>query len=327
MLYLISDYAAENPRRKIAELLRFEEESKCLHEMTADEVNAVTSKWTAVNLQTAVGYKLKISQYIDWLKKKGVDSSFDPKDVVIPIKKEPQAEIYSTKDIRRYYEILEIAALKSGMASTLTFKMTKAAGILAFYGLSDQQILDIRLLDVTENGVAGYDLPLTKADIDCLLDYKNLQVFENRKPLFGSRYIRTANPDIPATVEYLNRPLLTLEIDPKYDYIIDALRTSKLNLYGKFDRAYHEEKKHTIKILTTRQAPQQWFADIFKLGQNQLIKRKKEYVAYRDLRDSLETNILTQEEREYVINRINTLNSNIADMQKEVERLRKQLQQ
>lgn len=338
MLYLISNYINENPRKKeknFWELLRFEKTSKYLHEMTIDEVNEETSKWSPVSKDTAVKTKFKISQYLKWLESKcdNITIAFDVKDVVLPIKETVSAEIYSTKDIRHYYELLELSlnrmATKNGTSlSTNYLLMVKAAGILAFYGLSDEQILALDLSDVTESGVAGYDLPLTQCDIDALLEYKNLERFDNHKILKGSKYIRTVTPNTQPDVSFLNSPFKYMEVEGGYKYLTTALRTQQLNLVGKFDRVYREEKSRSEDIAKTRSIPQ-WFADIFNVSKNWLTKMKKEYLEYRNKRDALEHSIAAEKQakKTAIANQISMLQTEIEAKMKEVDELKLQLRQ
>lgn len=343
MLYLISEYINANPQKKkerFLELLRFEKTSKYLHEMTIDEVNAETSKWSPVSRETAVKNKLKISQYIEWLTEqdRNIKIAFNIKDVVLPLKETITAEIYSTKDIRLYYEILELSinrmATRNGTSFSSAYLLTaKAAGILAFYGLSDEQILDLDLSDVTSNGVAGYDLPLTQCDIDTLLEYKRLTKFDNHKTLKGTKYIRTVTPNAKPNVSYLNLAFKYIEVEDNYKYLTTALRTQQLNLFGKFNRVYQEEKSRGEDIASTRQIPQ-WFADIFKVSKNWLTKMKKEYLEYRSKRDALESSItgellvnrIKQAKNEKIRNKIFALQTEIAEKVKEVDELKSQLQ-
>lgn len=337
MLYLISEYINANPQKKkesFLELLRFEKASKYLHEMTIDEVNAETSKWSPVSKETAVKTKLKISQYVKWIAEqdRNIEIAFNVKDIVLPLKETITAEIYSTKDIRHYYEILELSinrmATRNGTSFSPAYLLTaKAAGILAFYGLSDEQILALDLSDVTSDGVAGYDLPLTQRDIDTLLEYKRLTKFDNHKTLKGTKYIRTVTPNMQPTVSYLNLAFKYIEVEDDYKYLTTALRTPQLNLFGKFNKVYQEEKSRGEDIASTRQIPQ-WFADIFKVSKNWLTKMKKEYLDYRSKRDALEFSIAgeKQAKNEEISSRIVTLQAEIAEKIKEVDELRSQLQ-
>lgn len=332
MLYLISNYIDSNPHRKeksILELLRFEKTDKFLHEMTIKEVNAETANWTPVSRETAVKTKSKISQYLKWLSDQNVSVAFNAKDIVLPLKETVSAEIYSTKDIYHYYELLEMSINRMVTRDGTSFSgryllMTKAAGILAFYGLSDDQILSLDLSDISNEGVAGYNLPLTQRDIDTLLAYKRLERYDNNKTLKGTKYIRTVTPDVLPNTLFLNATFKFIKVEDEYKYLLTALKTSQLNLFGKFDRVYREEKSRGEDIASTRQIPQ-WFADIFNVSKNWLTKMKKEYLEYRKKRDALEVSV-NKKENEAIVQRIAELQSEIEEKTLKIEELKAQLQ-
>lgn len=323
MLYLIDEYIEQYPYRKILELLRFKDCSKNLHEMTLDEVNTVVATWNAVIPSTAENTKRKIAQYLEWLGTQGVSIAFDIRKVKFPLKKSnADHAIYSTRDIQKYYDILyasiERNATKNGTnGSVSSLLRCHAAGILAFYGLSDEEILHLDLSDVQSYGVIGYDLPLTNDDIEILMRYKNLDRYDNNRNLKGTKYIRNANNDGVLENSSLNRPLIIACAEEEHSYVKTLLNTSQLNLFGKFDRAYNEEKKRGEKITMGGKTPQ-WFDDIFHLKVNWLTKRKKEYIAYRDTRDK-------KFSKDIVVERIAEINNSIAKLKQEAEELQKQL--
>lgn len=324
MLYLIDKYIEQYPHRKIPELLRFRDSSKNLHEMTLNEVNEIVATWNSVIASTAENTKRKIAQYLEWLSEQGMEISFDISQVKFPVK-ESDAEnvVYSTRDIARYYDTLYAAierkaTMNGTNGSTSAFLRCHAAGILAFYGLSDDEILALDLSDVQSDGIVGYNLPLTEEDIAVLMNYKCLRRYDNNKNLKGTKYIRNTNDSgQPENVYFLNRPLMKVDVEEKYAYLKTLLKTSQLNLFGKFDRAYNEEKKSGIKLVMGGKTPQ-WFDDIFQVKANWLAKRKKEYIAYRDLRDKSYSKDMIRE-------KINLLNNDIRKLQNEVEELQKQL--
>lgn len=329
MLYLIEKYIAQFPYRQIPELLRFKDCGANLHEMTLDEVNEVVSNWSPVLPETAENTKRKIAQYLEWVAEQGQTLAFDISKVKFPVKENTsEYVIYSTKDIQKYYNILYSAIERKAVAngtsgSTQIFRMTHAAGILAFYGLTDKQILNLDLSDVQADGVRGYDLPLTQEDISILLDYKNMHKHDNNNTLKGEKYIRNRSVTGQTTDSYfLNRPLSKIDVEEKYIYLRSLLKTSQLNLFGKFDRAYAEEKKHGEKIVMRGKTPQ-WFSDIFQASENWLTKRKKEFISYRDFRD--ENNRSTDNTNDKIMKQLNAINSQIAKLNQEAEELRKQL--
>lgn len=332
LLYLISDYFNDYPHRKEQnlELLRFEKANKYLHEMTIAEINAETSKWSPVSKETALKTKQKIAAYLEWLTKKCNDITiqFKVKDIVIPLKKEVTIAIYSTKDIQKYYDILATtierkAALDGTNASTNIFKMCHAAGILAFYGLTDEQILALDLSDVQPDGVKGYNLPLTEEDINILMAYKYMQSYDNYRKLKGTKYIRPATSD-GTTIDayFLNRPLSRIELEEKYIYIKTLLKTSQLNLFGKFDTVYHKEIEYGETIPDTGKIPD-WFKHIFMVSPNWLTKIRKQYVEYRDARNANKE--VKERSNKAVMDQLDNIYSKIEELNKEAEKLRKQL--
>lgn len=295
MLYLIDEYSKQYPHRRLLELQRFEKTELPLHEMTIEEVNKECANWGAVSNETAANTKRKIAQYLHWLADQGYTVNFNAADIALPIKEEIVPRIYSTNDIHKYYGILgkavEQAAAKNGSNASMFFlNMTHAAGILAFYGLTDEQILSLNLSDVRLNEVTGCDLPLTKSDMAVLLSYKYQTKCDNNLSLQGEKYIRNASKKSIVTTTFLNRPLSLLDIDEQYQYLKTILRTSYLNLCGKFNRAYYMERTTGQKIVDNGLTPQ-WFLNIFRVSKNMIVRRRKEYIAYRDQRDKNETEI------------------------------------
>lgn len=329
MLYLIDEYMAEFPLRQHDELLKFKSCDKNLHEMTLKQINEIVAKWNLVTPETALRTKRKIAQYLNWLEdNKGQIVNFDIKEVSFPTKDATSNYIFSTKDIQKYYDILYIAierkaAMNGTNASTNIFKMTHAAGILAFYGLTDEQILALDLSDIQPDGVKGYDLPLTQEDINVLMAYKHTRSYDDFHAIKGTKFIRSAASNGKTVDSYfLNRPLSKVELEEKYLYIKPLLKTSQLNLFGKFDKVYHKEIEYGEEIPTNGKIPD-WFKYIFMVSPNWLTKIRKQYIEYRDARDADEDAKRTS--NRVVMNQLDDINSKIAELNKEAEELRKQL--
>lgn len=324
MLYLIDKYIAQFPHRQISELERFANSEKYLHEMTLDEVNQIASEWKPVSPETAEYMKRKIALYLEWIIEQGKKVNFDIRKLTIPVKDIPECIICSTKDIQRYYDILfsaieRKAAMNGTSGSTQVFRMTHAAGILAFYGLSDSEILNLDLSDIQPDGVRGYDLPLTQEDINVLMDYKRISKYDDEHLLKGVKYIRSRSGE--TTDKYfLNRPLSKIDVEEKYTYLKKLLKTSQLSLYGKFDRVYREEKKRGELIIPTGYIPK-WFKDIFiGLAATWMAKKRKEYIEYRECRDFDDTAMNNE-----VTTKLDDIYAQIAKLNQEAEELRKQL--
>ena len=338
MLYLVDEYSKQHPHRRLCEIQRFESTDKFLHEMTIDEVNSECKNWESVSTETAANTKRKIAQYLKWLvEEQGCSVNFNAAEINLPIKEDIVPQIYSTNDIHKYYKELENAlertAIKNGSNPSMFFlNMTHAAGILSFYGLSDSEILDLDLSDVQSDGVVGYDLPLTKEDIDVLLSYKYQTRCDNKLLLQGTKYIRSASHKAEVQASFLNRPLILSDIEKDCQYLKTILKTSYLSLCGKFNRAYHMEKT-TKDYIVNNKVPPQWFINIFQVGTNMIIRRKKEYIAYRDQRDFLNpesaNEIIAKPvlPKEIISDRLDFIQKHIEELNKEAEELKKQLQE
>lgn len=336
MLYLISEYMKENPYKKIPALLAFADAEKNLHEMTAEEANLITSNWKPVNFSDALYALRSIAHYFEWLKKQEVEVSIEAKNIKIPTISKDTISIYSTKDIQYYFDMLEKAVETSSVISgesisTNFIKMNRAVGVLSFYGLTEAEILDLNLEDISDGGVKGYNLPLTAQDINVLLAYKNFSKFDNGRALCGSKYIRTSSMVKAADSKYINRYLHEIKISEEYEFLKDVLKTSHLRTLGKFDEAYRQENKRGETISVKVKTPD-WFADIFKVGSTWLLKMKREYIAYRERRDRvspLPTKVekIKQQTREDIIKDINTINDKILELTQEVQTLTSKLNQ
>ncbi len=332
MLYLIDEYNKQYPHRRLCEIQKFENAEKYLHEMTIDEVNSECADWEAVSSETAANTKRKIAQYLNWLSEQGCDVGFNASDIALPIKEDIAPQIYSTNDIHRCYDTLKMAlersAVQNGSNVSMFFlNMSHAAGVLAFYGLTDNEILNIDLSDVQPSGINGYDLPLTEEDIDVLLQYKYQTKCSNNLVLQGTKYFRNTKINGSVNMIYVNRPIMDISVERKYQYLKTVLKTSYISLCGKFDRAYRMEKCTNMTIMNNHTTPQ-WFSDIFQVSKNMLVRRRKEYIAYRDQRNASmpESECETYQSKEAICDRIDTIQKHINDLNKEVEELRKKLQ-
>lgn len=347
MLYLIDEYSKQYPHRRTLELQRFEKTESFLHEMTIEEVNKECANWESVSNETAANTKRKIAQYLNWLADLGCTVKFNAADIVLPVKEEIVPQIYSTSDIHKYYDILEKALerqaiLNGNNASMFFLNMAHAAGILSFYGLTESEFLSLSLSDIQFDGVRGYDLPLTNDDLDVLMTYKYQSKCDNNHTLKGTKYFRSASEIKVVNASYINRPLTLIDVGEEFQYLKTILRTSYLNLCGKFNRAYHEEKATGQMIVCSSVTPQ-WFLDIFQVSKNMIARRKKEYVAYRNQRNKYESenpsaNVAPVLSKNAILNKISLIQDNIEKLNQEsqeqinkfnqeVEELRSQLQQ
>lgn len=298
MLLLVSEYSNAYPHRSLQALDKFKDLPNYLHEMSIAEINEFVSHWKPLSSRTAYNQKQQILHYFQWLQTQGVkvDANIAYK-IEIPISKK-QFLIYSTSDLQNYYEILfDYLEEKNKKANTTwsksTYYMCYAAGILSFYGLTEEQIIDLNLTDITTKGVIGYDLPLTKHDIDILMTYKNTVKLGNNMPLCGDKYIRSTHINTIIEPSFLSRPLWRITFDKEHIYLKNLLRTNNLYLLGTYNRIYQIENKD-IQIEPNKVAPD-WFISMFNdsLGLNNasaISMRKKEYIEYREERSEAEKN-------------------------------------
>lgn len=297
MLFLLDEYKAAYPKRNFAVLDKFKSLPKNLHEMTLSEINNVTKKWNPIAEGTVDLYKHNLQYYLEWLQTKGiVTNPTVAKQIVMPILKS-NYRIFSTKDLTYYfnefYRYIERLAIRTGKSiGKEQFFICHAAGILAFYGLSIEQIVDLDLSDIQPDGVRGYDLPLTKEDIDVLLTYKRLTHVGRNTPLIGTKYLRSTKAE-GVDKSKINAPISRLTIDEDYAYLKKLLSVTNLYVLGLYDRMYKAESK-SDKELTMMGVNPQWFLDILaplKLGKTSLTAYKKDYIEYRQERDDNATSI------------------------------------
>lgn len=309
MVYLIDEYYERFPERKntIRPLFdKFIGTEKYLHEYTIDELNAEVSNWDALKMSSFKVRKNALSLYFDWLNKQGVD--VDPnitKEIVFP-EKEEKFLIYSTNEIHSlwddYYLDIELNAIKNNKPVVLKpLLVCYVAGILAFYGLNKEQIMSLQLSDVQESGIIGYDLPLTKKDIEVLLRYKGYQAYDNGKKLIGTTYIRSTSPEPSDTI--LNMALRKSECSEDMSGVKTILNYNNLYLFGLFNRIFEYEKTHSPKLDNRNGAPD-WFKKFINESGNSISKKEKsdatisktkiKYIKYRTERIAY-INIMTNQ--------------------------------
>lgn len=293
MLYLFDEYLKDNPQivsKNVQGLKKFQDSSKYLHEMTLEELNGEAKKCKATTDGVADKYKRQIRNYLKWLNSKNVQT--DPnivEGINFPIA-DKQFLIYSTEDIAHYYDLFFKALDKHQERKTIinkgTFLMSWASGILAFHGLTPEQILALNLDDVTADGVKGYDLPLSNRDIDILIQYKDLKVMPNNLLLIGNKYIRSASNG-EKDHRFLSTPVWRSHLNDEDNYLKGLLRISNLYQLGIFNRLYEYEKKNGFCLKLNQVAPE-WFIKIARLencSSNITVRTRKDYIAYRKERD------------------------------------------
>lgn len=286
MLYLFDDYISEAPNRNSSVFLKFQDSPKNLHEMTADEISEILNDGE-YSLLTIQNYRSYLGLYFRWLQARGVNCDADILDDVKFNESKNQYLIFSIDDIHKQYDILFAFAKKiyGKKFTPTTYYLPYAAGILAFYGISPEDILKLDYYAISEDGVEGYDLPLTKKDIDVLRSY---QAYRGRSGNlgFGDKYIRIRDPKLVIKPEYMCRPIWKVRYDEEHAYLKQVLNVTNLYKLGRFARVYERELTSPVKILTFCKNPQ-WFVDEFAdyNSQGGLSKVKKDYLAYKAERE------------------------------------------
>lgn len=293
MLYLIDEYKAEFPTRVLTVLNKFTDYEKNLHEMTADEVNAIAAEWKPVSKSTAEDQKSALKSYLVWLTEKGVKVNFTANELVMPVKETEYIVFDSDKIHELWQEVfkaLDRQATQTGKNfSTTSYMITYVCGLLSFYGLTMDQIFALDLSDVQPTGIIGYDLPLTEKDIEILLDYKEVNQLDNGKKITGHKYIRSAGIINPDTI---GKPLQKISFEEKDKYLKKALLCRNLYKVGIFGRMYQTEKETYRKLRENSKSFPEWFIHGVELiagrevQPNTRTQYKKEYIAYRTERDA-----------------------------------------
>ena len=290
MVFMFDEYVAEFPNRALQALNKFADSPKNLHEMSADEISEVFTKSGAMSEKTAMNQRSDIRLYLNWLQSKGVKCNPDVVNKVEHMTDTKQFRIFNTDDLDREFKKLyayldKVAEEKKSSYSRVPFLMNQVADILAFYGLTVEQIIALRLTDVTIDGVAGYDLPLTKYDKSLLMSYRNTRKSGN-KMLLGDTYIRTTSP-MPVQPRLISNPLSNIKYDDEHEYLKSLLRVSNVYDLGVLNRIYEREQTESEKILAKRSAMPQWAVEIAKLSDNTTTRAafKHNYIDYRDERE------------------------------------------
>jgi len=296
MVYNLDKYIEAFPKKNVATLKKFVGYAKNLHEMSTEEINAIISNWEAVIPATSRNQKSAISLYFDWLAENGIVAMADVDGITFPVKT-PEFLIYSSKTLHEYWKkfftVCEQHAAESGVFYSRTkYLIGYVAGILSFYGLTEEQILDIDLSDVQKDGIIGYDLPLTQKDIDVLLEYKSLNVLANNKKVSGYKYIRVAGV---VNAEAIDRGVNSSPCKDENKYLKRLLTFKNAYKLGRYAEIYAEEKR-TGKLvdLSNRVIPADWFLKQIELIVGRELKEgritayKKDYDAYRSERMAYE---------------------------------------
>ena len=307
MLYLIDEYAEKYPNRTadIQFIKKFEGCEKYLHEMTANEITSIVNSWGKLAPQTEYIRKRNLANYFKFLQENGARVVPNVNNISFPIA-EREHNIYSTKDIAHYYDILfkeleKNAALTGKTFDKSTYLMSYASGILAFCGIEPEQILKLSLSDITPDGVNGYNLFLTREDIEILLAYKNLSVTANRMRLVGDKYIRTTlKTKGEINVRYLMKPIWRVELDEEHTYLRTLLSVHTLYKFGIFNRIYQYEKANNV-FIKPRIATPDWFIKITQadnMSDTEISLLRGKYYQYREERNGTQQ---AEEESDVVV--------------------------
>lgn len=285
-IYKFNEYFAEFPNRKEAKatLNRFADAPKSLHEMSIDEINAVTAKWEQLAPTTAKKMRMQIKLYFEWVAQNGIKTNLEAYKLMdIPVKQN-QYLVYSTDDLRRFWDkafnAYERYAAKTGKTfDRNAYLVSEAASILSFYGLTEEEIIDLDLCDVTAGGVKGLS-DVKPEDIEVLMAYRNVKVLSNNLVLNGVKYIRNGRDSV--TKDYLTNNLHRKEdMLPEDRGVKTFISCAYAYKMGKFARAYEYEIANKVTLGADRIIPK-WFTDIMgKLSPNATTKYKNEFIEYR----------------------------------------------
>jgi len=297
MVYLIDEYYKQHPERE--NLIRpvfdkFISAEKYLHEMSLDELNEIVKDWVQ-KPNTIEARRGALSLYLYWLKEQGINANPDIAKGIVFSERENQFLIYSTDDIhsiwKDFVRDIDITAEKKGkVSSTEPLLVCYVAGILGFYGMTKQQIMSLQLSDVQNDGIVGYDLPLTSKDKEVLLKYKDLDTLANRQPLLGTGYIRSSRTEHPNEL-ILDKALGKVDCSQESKPLMSLLTYSSLYKLGLMGRVYEYEKTHRPTVDNGFTIPD-WFKDMINESMGKVVtlrtisQYKQNYIAYRTERNA-----------------------------------------
>ena len=296
MIFKFDEYVQTYPNRVVSALKKFANEAKNLHQMSTDEVNDITEKWSATTEASAANIRNTIKLYFEWLENQGIDVLPILSEIVFPIK-QTQFLVYDSETFHATWDKLLLSCERKATLDGTTgtedrLLVTYAAGILAFYGLTTEQILALDLSDVQKDGVLGYDLPLTEKDIEILLKYKSLTRFKNNQVLTGTKYIRAV---YEVSAEIIDRPLGIVKCCDSEKYLASILTHKNLAKLGAYSRIYAiEQSTEPLKLSEQYALPEWFFAELEKVTGKKIVNTrrssyKKDYKAYRDERRAYES--------------------------------------
>lgn len=333
MLYMINEYVAEFPKRIILPVKKFEDAQKYLHEMEISEVNEYVATWTPLGAKTITDHRNSIKLYLNWLAEQGCKINFNIADVEFPEKK-AEFKIYSNADIHNMWKEVfascDRQATRSGdNFSRVPFLIEYAAGILSFYGMTFEEIMELDLSDVQPTGVVGRDLPLTKEDIDILLEYKGITQLENRKYLTSAKYLRCAGDVTPKNV---HNALTRCNLEEDKMWMRKVLACGNLYKMGVFDRMYKEEKSSRRILAENARIFPDWFikgkieAIGTKASSSTESAFKRDYLAYKKERDKVEVKrVVVQSQENDVVKMLDGVIAELDRMKSVVQSIKEKL--
>ena len=294
MVYRLDDYLKFRPRNQITIFNKFQNAPKNLHEMSLAELDNFAKNWDKNNISSIEIQKRVLIDYLVWLEEEGEKVNIEAvKAMTMPVSDE--CWFFSIKDVHsawdNIFREIEREAIKNGTtANRIGRLVTYTAGILAYYGLTLQQILALTLSDVQPEGIAGYNLPLTKQDIDVLLEYKSISRLENNKRIVGYKYIRTCRVGEEPDELFLSRPLTKQKVSPELKSLKKALTPTNLFVQGLYGRIYSIDKSKGFPV-QKKLSPDWFLAELKNLVESDsgVAKHKKWYLSYRDARMAAES--------------------------------------
>lgn len=175
MLYLYEEYAQSCPNLKTNLLSGAIKSPKYLHEMTTDEIRELV-KGAENTTRQKVG---EFNRYFKWLSEQGKPTHEQLVVADFIGEKAAKEYIFDTDDFFTTWELFIEAIKRYSYVKNVSYNediitSVQVVCLLLWHGVSTDKIFDIKLSDVSENGILGYDLDLDKITLDIFMRYKNM---------------------------------------------------------------------------------------------------------------------------------------------------------
>ena len=324
---LLERYKAEYPNRRIKAVASFDN----IENMTFDELQKVVSKGEPINPESATTYTINIKSYIEWLNANGISTKITPAEVSnlkFPLRSSDYV-IFDDESLhqawRRFFDSAEEV---KGRFATDRVLITYAATILIFHGMTVQQLMELELSQVHDDGVIeGYEhIKLTPKDQAIIMNYKYLKVSPNGKALTGTKYIRSSMENV--TEDFIYRQFARIKVaDPNTKTVLGL---KNIILAGQFNRIYEMEQKYGM-IKWNCKLPD-WFVNVLnengELPHATFSKRRNQYEEYKWQRKGKESKMEVKpvpEPKPEPVNRVAELLERLDKAMEEIEYVKSEL--